>query len=74
LNFAAKAISAISGGSYINATSAVDLFNKLLAEYPGSILNIAPGNVKYQKYKAISEYIDLHPPIKLFYLPSTRPI
>jgi hypothetical protein len=36
-------------------------------------LNIAPGNAKYQKCKAISEYIALHPSIKLFYLPPCPP-
>jgi hypothetical protein len=34
LNFAAKAMSAISSDPYINASSAVELFNKLLSEYP----------------------------------------
>jgi hypothetical protein len=46
LNFAAKAMSATGGDAYINASSAVELLNKLLPEYPGSILNIAPGNAK----------------------------
>ncbi|MDR1537776.1 MAG: transposase [Clostridiales bacterium] len=73
MNFATKAICAISSGSYINAASAVDLFNKLLSEYPGSILNIVLDNAKYQKCKAISEYIALHPSIKLFYLPPYSP-
>jgi transposase len=74
LDFAAKAICATGGGSYINAASAIDPFNKLLPEHPGSILNIALDNAKYQKCKAISEYIALHPSIKLFYLPPARPI
>jgi hypothetical protein len=72
LNFATKAISATGNDSYMNAASAVDPFNKLLPEHPGSILNIALDNAKYQKCKAISEYIALYPSIKLFYPPLAR--
>ncbi|MDR1541399.1 MAG: hypothetical protein LBU32_26060 [Clostridiales bacterium] len=39
LNFATKVITATGSDSCINASSPVDLLNKLLAEYPGSILN-----------------------------------
>ncbi|MDR1538047.1 MAG: transposase [Clostridiales bacterium] len=69
LNFATKAISSISSHSCINAASVIELFNKLLAEYPRSILNFSPGKAKYQKCRDISEFIALHPSVKLFYLP-----
>jgi transposase len=73
LNFASKVAATVTNDKYINAASVIELFDKLLLQYPGKIINIILDNARYQKCIAITDYIKLHPYIKLVYLPPYSP-